>query len=105
MENYIPNISGFTDFCCFHASTGKSIYIVNHRIVASYDLLVDLKHRYNFTDENVHEDILDGIESNLYMFDVEKSTDFYYPRETIYHWDNSMDHIEGYVLRLKEKYC
>ena len=34
---YIPNISGFVDFCSYHAN-GEPIYIVNDSLYADFDM-------------------------------------------------------------------
>lgn len=103
MNRYIPNISGFADFCEWHKD-GKLIYIVNGHLYAGLDMLCDLKYYYNFLFPNTKAEIENAIQRNLYMFDVEETNQFYYPNDNMFSGDNSEHGIKGYILKLKKKY-
>lgn len=101
---YVPMISGFTDFCCFHSSTDEPIYLVNGKLYASSDLLVGIEHKYNFTDEKTKSEVEKTIQENLYMFDIKESNGFYYPNDNMFSANNAEKNISGQILTLKEKY-
>ena len=101
--DYIPNISGFVDFLCYH-STGEPIYFVDGQLKNGFDLLIPVHHRYNFLFASSLREIEKAIEENWYMFDTEETNAFYYPNDNMFSGDNSQYHIPGYVLRLKRKY-
>lgn len=103
MKNYIPNISGFVDFCEYHAN-GEPIYFVNGRLYAGYDMLVRIDYRYNFLFEESKRETEKAILENIYMFDVKESNNFYYPNDNMFSGDNSERGIKGQILTLKEKY-
>ena len=95
------NIAGFADLCEMHKD--KPIYIYNQEIVAGFDLLVDIKYRYNFID-NCKKEIEDALRENLYMFDIERSSLFYWPNDNMHSHSNEMRGLKGYLLYLKPKY-
>ena len=102
MENYKPNISGFADFCEYHAN-GEPIFIVNGKLRNGFDLLVDATHKYCFWFDCCAE-IERAINENLYMFDIKETDNFYYPNDNMFSGSNSIKGIKGYVLTLKRKY-
>lgn len=103
MKKYIPNISGFTDFCCYHAN-GEPIYFVNGRLYASSDMLVRIDYKYNFTNKNTKAEIEKAITENMYMFDVRETNGFYYPNDNMFSMSNAEKNIHGQILTLKKKY-
>lgn len=100
---YIPNISGFVDFCCYH-SDGNPIYLVNGQLYADFDMLVSIGYRYNFLFENSKREIEKAISDNMYMFDIEETDKFFYPNDNMFSMDNSIRNIKGNILTLKRKY-
>ena len=102
-DKYIPMISGFNDFCFFHKS-GEPIYLVDGKLQAGYDLLVDIKHRYNFTDSKVQSEVEQAIQENLYMFDITESNQFFWPNDSMFSGDSSESNILGQKLVIKPKY-
>lgn len=103
MKKYTPNISGFVDFCEYHAN-GEPIYYAGGHIYASFDMAVRLDCKYNFLFRGSVCEIEKGIASNMYMFDVEETDDFYYPNTNMFSMSNAENNIKGYILRLKKKY-
>lgn len=103
MDGYIPNISGFVDFCSYHAN-GKPIYFVNGRLYADYNMLVRIDYGYNFTDKKARAETEKAITDNIYMFDAEDTKAFYYPNDNMFSGDNSIRGIKGQILTLKKKY-
>ena len=103
MNNYIPYISGFTDFCKYH-SNGEPIYFVRGRLYAGFDMLVRVDCKYNFTLPTSRREVERAIVENLYMFDVEETQDFYFPNTNMFSKSNEIRNIKGYVLKLKKKY-
>ena len=76
MKKYIPNISGFVDFCEYHAN-GEPIYFVNGRLYAGFDMLIRIDYKYNFLFEDSKMNIEKAITENMYMFDIEETYAFY----------------------------
>lgn len=108
MKNeYIPYISGFSDFCEYHAD-GKPIYIshdrLSNRLVAGFDLASSISSRYIFTTPFTQMEIERAIFANMYMFDVEESNLFYYPNTNMFSHSNAVTGLHGFILRLKGKY-
>lgn len=103
-KEFIPNISGFVDFCEYHARTKLPILIVNGNLVASFDMLVGINNCYNFTNAKAKKEIEKAIMENMYMFDVEENVGFYYPNDNMFSPDNSQHGIRGQVLTIKRKY-
>lgn len=103
MKNYIPNISGFVDFCEYHAD-GEPIYFVNGKLYAGYDMLVRIDCKYNFFFEESKSETEKAILQNMYMFDVRENNNFYYPNDNMFSGDNSIRGIKGQILTLKKKY-
>lgn len=104
MKDYIPNISGFADFCKYH-SDGSPIFWVNNRLHAGLDMLQRLDTRYNFIFPDTRVKIEEAIQRNLYMFDFEPTRGFYYPNDNMFSGNNSESYIKGYILTLNKKYC
>lgn len=104
MKKYIPNISGFVDFCEYHAN-GEPIYFVNGRLYAGFDMLIRIDYKYNFLFEDSKRNIEKEITENMYMFDIEETYDFYYPNTNMFSMSNAENNIKGYILRLKKKYA
>lgn len=104
MNNYIPNISGFADFTEYHRK-GNPIFMANGHLFAGFDMLVDLRVRYNFTFEDSKNQIEKALHKNMYMFDVEEVNDFYYPNDNMFSGDNSERGIKGCVLTIKKEYA
>lgn len=102
MKNYIPNISGFADFCEYHAD-GKPIYIVDGKLRHSLCLLSDIRYKYNFLFDCKAE-IEKTIVENMHMFDVEETKGFYYPNDNMFSGNNAIRNIKGQILTLKKKY-
>ena len=100
---YIPYISGFTDFIEYH-SNGSPIYMVDHHLYAGLDMLTDISTRYNFTFANSKRQIEKAIKENIYMFNVIPTDEFYYPNDNMFSGDNSQYGIKGYILTVKDKY-
>ena len=100
---YIPNISGFSDFCSYH-SNGTPIYFVRGKLYADFDMLTSIECRYNFVFSNSKSEIEKAILDNIYMFDIEETDQFYYPNDNMFSMDNSIKNIRGKVLTLKERY-
>ena len=98
-----PNISGFADFCSYHAN-GEPIYFVNGRLYAGFDMLIMIECRYNFLFPESRRETERAIKENIYMFDIEETNSFYYPNDNMFSGDNSIREIKGQVLTLKEKY-
>lgn len=103
MSKYIPNISGFVDFCEYHAN-GEPIYISGGNLYADFDMLKRLDCKYNFVFANSRQEIEKAIADNMYMFDVEETQQFYYPNSNMFSMSNAERNIKGFVLRLKKKY-
>lgn len=103
MKKYIPNISGFTDFCEYHAN-GEPIYFVNGHLYAGFDMLVRINSRYNFLFDDSKSVVEKAIAENMYMFDAEETQSFYYPNDNMFSMSNAEKNIKGYVLKLKRKY-
>lgn len=99
----VPNISGFVDFCSYHAK-GEPIYFVNGKLYAGFDMLAMIECRYNFLSPKSREETEKAIMENMYMFDVEALSSFYYPNDNMFLGDNSMRKIKGLILTLKEQY-
>ena len=102
-KTYIPSIAGFSDFCQQHMR-GEPIFLVNGKLYAGFDLLVDIKYRYHFTEHDSKQKIEQAIQQNMYLFDVRKSNRFFYPNTNMFSGDCSEYGIEGQVLVIKEKY-
>ena len=100
---YIPNISGFVDFCSYHAN-GEPIYLVNGRLRAGFDALAGIDYKYDFTFSGTKAEIEKAIAENMYMFDVEETDKFFYPNDNMFSMNNSQKHIKGQILTLKKKY-
>ena len=98
-----PNISGFVDFCSYHAN-GKPIYFVDGKLYAGFDMLATLESKYDFVFSDSKKEIENAIKENMYMFNVEESNKFYYPNDNMFSANNSIKGIKGHVLTLKEKY-
>lgn len=103
MKNYVPNISGFVDFCSYH-SNGEPIFFVGGRLYAGFDMFVKIEYRYNFVYEDSRSEIEKAITENLYMFDIKMSSRFYYPNNNMFSMSNAMEDIKGMVLTLKSRY-
>lgn len=103
MNRYVPNISGFVDFCEY-CMDGKPIYFVSRHLFAGFDMLCDLRYYFNFIFPNTKKEIENAIQENLYMFDIFETNAFYYPNDNMFSGDNSEYGINGYVLKIKEKY-
>lgn len=101
--SYIPNISGFVDFCGYHANK-EPIYIVNGKLYATLDMCCHISDRYNFTNSRVKEEVEQAIKDNIYMFDIEKTNKFYCSNDNMFSMSNAQYHIKGEVLTLKRKY-
>ena len=104
MKKYIPNISGFVDFCEYHAN-GEPIYFVNGQLYAGFDMLIRIDYKYNFLFEDSKRNIEKAITENMYMFNIEETHDFYYPNDNMFSMSNAENNIKGYILRLKKKYA
>lgn len=104
MKKYIPNISGFVDFCEYHAN-GEPIYFSGGHIYASFDMAMRLDYKYNFLFKNSVNEIERAIANNMYMFDIEETHAFYYPNTNMFSMSNAENNIKGYILRLKKKYA
>ena len=100
---YVPNISGFADFCYYHAN-GEPIYFVNGKLYAGFDMLVRIDYKYNFTDASVKAEVEKAIIENDYMFDIEETHNFYYPNDNMFSMSNAENNIHGFVLTLRDKY-
>lgn len=100
---YIPNISGFVDFCSYHAN-GEPIYFVNGKLYAGFDMLCRIDYKYNFLNSEVKGEIEKAIIENMYMFNVEETLNFYYPNDNMFSGSNEERNIRGQILTLKEKY-
>lgn len=100
---YIPNISGFVDFCSYHTN-GEPIYFVNGRLYAGFDMLCRIDYKYNFTSVKAQAETEKAIMENMYMFDVEETDKFYYPNDNMFSMSNAQKHIKGQILTLKENY-
>ena len=100
---YIPNISGFSDFCSFH-SNGDPIYFVDGKLYAGFNMLERIDCKYNFTDVQARAATEKAITENMYVFDIEETNKFYYPNDNMFSGDNSERNIRGQILYLKEKY-
>ena len=98
-----PNISGFIDFCSYHAK-GEPIYFVNGKLYAGFDMLADIECKYNFYPPKSRAETEKAIRENMYMFDIEESSSFYYPNDNMFSGNNSMRRIKGLILTLKEQY-
>lgn len=99
-----PNISGFVDFCSYHAN-GEPIYLVNGKIYASFDMLSMIECRYNFLFSDSKKETEKAIMENMYMFDVVETNQFYYPNDNMFSGNNSIKGIKGNILTLKKKYA
>jgi len=102
-KTYIPNISGFSDFCQQHMR-GEPIFLVDGKLYAGFDMLTDIKYRYHFTDNGVKQEIEQAIRQNMYLFDIRESSHFFYPNTNMFSGDCSEYGIKGQVLVIKEKY-
>ena len=102
-KTYIPSISGFSDFCQQHMH-GEPIFLVNGKLYAEFDLLVNIKYRYHFTEHDSKQKIEQAIQQNMYLFDVRESNRFFYPNTNMFSGDCSEYGIKGQVLVIKEKY-
>ena len=98
-----PNISGFVDFCSYHAN-GKPIYFVNGRLYAGFDMLAMIECRYNFLFPESKMETEKAIMENMYMFDVEETDKFYYPNDNMFSNPCPIKNINGWVLTLKKRY-
>lgn len=98
---YIPNISGFVDFCSYH-SDGKPIYFVNGTLYAGFDMLASIDCCYNFVFKDSKREIEKAILENMYMFDVEETDKFFYPNDNMFSMDNSIKNIKGMILTMKQ---
>lgn len=103
MKHYIPNISGFADFCAAHGK-GEPIYLVNGKLVADYCLEYPLSSKYNLLFNDSKKEIEKAIAQNLYMFNIKETNNFYYPNTNMFSHSNAIDNISGLVLILKNKY-
>lgn len=103
MEKYRPIISGFVDFLQFHAS-GEPIYIFEGHLQSGFDLLVPVAARYQFTNESVMTEIETALRKNKYFFDVENSSGFYWPNTNMFSSPCSLEHENGKIYTIKEKY-
>lgn len=102
-EKYRPKISGFVDFMQYHAN-GEPIYIYHDSLHASFDLLIPLKQRYDFSGPEVQREIENAIKQNAYFFDINSSDRFFWPNTNMFGYPCSFDRERGKVMIIKDKY-
>ena len=103
LRGYIPNISGFVDFCSYHAN-GAPIYFVNGRLYTGFDMLCRIDYKYNFTNIKAQAEKEKAIIENMYMFYVDETDKLFYTNDNMFSMSNAQKHIKGQILTLKEKY-
>lgn len=78
--------------------------MVNGTIVAGFDLFEKIENKYNFLFKESKEEIENAIKDNLYFFDIEESSQFYWPDNRMFGHHFEIRDIKGKIFRLKKEY-
>lgn len=77
--------------------------MVNGKLVNGFDLLCQIKYKYNFLND-CQNDIERAILENLYFFDISESSSFYYSNDNMHSHSNEQRGIKGKIFQVKRKY-
>lgn len=96
-----PSIKDFDDFIQWHKEKDEPIYWAFDHLQYGFDLLCNINYKYDFADKGTRAKIEKSINDNWDKFDVEERSDFYYPNDNMYSYDNSTYGLKGYVLYVR----